>query len=133
MIAKQIERIKSLKRQQLEINSLLKTECKPKLTAKSAIPSMTGWLLRECQESNEKTKIRIVLFVICAMFAPVTLASEPLPRGLRSCLSKTFKIKGGMVSYYLNGLYLYYERYKSFRNEVDRLLEIVNASVLPNI
>lgn len=133
MIAEQIERIKSLKKQQSEINSQLKMECKPKITAKSAIPRMTRWLLQECQESNEKTKIRIVLFVICAIFAPVTLASEPLPRGLRSCLSKTFKIKGGMVSYYINGLYLYYERYKSFRIEVDRLLESVNASVLSNI
>ena len=133
MIARQIEKIKSLKKQQTEINRQLKEESSPKLTAKSTIPRMSEWLLHECREDNEKTKIRIVLFVICAMFAPVTLASEPLPRGLRSCLSKTFKIKGGMVSYYLNGLYLYYERYKSFRNEVDRLLEIVNASVLPNI
>lgn len=122
MIVEQLERIIALKSQQREINAKLKQESKPSMTAINILPSMVSWLNQECQAEDESTKIRIVLFVVCAMYAPITLTKNPLPRGLRNNIGEAFNIKGNMVSYYLNGLFLYYERYRSFRAEVDRLI-----------
>lgn len=132
MIAEQIERIITLKSQQREINAKLKQESKPTMTAINILPRMVAWLTQECQEEDESTKIRIVLFVVCAMYAPITLTKNPLPRGLRNNIGKSFKIKGNMVSYYLNGLFLYYKRYRSFRAEADRLILKLTEDFLPN-
>lgn len=123
MKIEQVKKIIALKQRQKELASQLEDACKPSYSDIGAIPRIARFLLRDCRLENVSDKNKAVLFVLCALYSPCTLSGLSLKRGMRDSFAESLAVNRGMVSYYLNGLYLYYERYKSFRLEVERLLK----------
>lgn len=81
--------------------------------------------LAPSQSPNKPFVRRRFLFVLLFLFSPKTLAGGKMGHGLRAEIAKVMKIESSNVSHYHSNILFFYNVYSDFREDVNKLFEIV--------
>lgn len=127
-----IVEIRSIRDQKARLSERERELTKPILTDLDMIPTLYGWFKdivspQEifCANVSQRKKF---IFIILILYSPSALADGKMKRGLRNKLAEVFGLNGkSTISDNLNGLYLSYQLYKYFRQDIHRIyIEIMN-------
>ena len=121
-----IVEIRSIRDQKARLSERERELTKPILTDLDMIPTLYGWFKEIfCANVPQRKKF---IFIILILYSPSALADGKMKRGLRNKLAEVFGLNGkSTISDNLNGLYLSYQLYKYFRQDIHRIyIEIMN-------
>lgn len=127
-----IVEIRSIRDQKARLSERERELTKPILTDLDMIPTLYGWFKdivsqQEIFRANVSQRKKFI-FIILILYSPSALADGKMKRGLRNKLAEVFGLNGkSTISDNLNGLYLSYQLYKYFRQDIHRIyIEIMN-------
>lgn len=127
-----IVEIRSIRDQKARLSERERELTKPILTDLDMIPTLYGWFKdivsqQEIFRANVPQRKKFI-FIILILYSPSVLADGKMKRGLRNKLAEVFGLNGkSTISDNLNGLYLSYQLYKYFRQDIHRIyIEIMN-------
>lgn len=127
-----IVEIRSIRDQKARLSERERELTKPILTDLDMIPTLYGWFKdivspQEIFCANVPQRKKFI-FIILILYSPSALADGKMKRGLRNKLAEVFGLNGkSAISDNLNGLYLSYQLYKYFRQDIHRIyIEIMN-------
>ena len=127
-----IVEIRSIRDQKARLSERERELTKPILTDLDMIPTLYGWF-KDIVSSQEIFCANVpqrkkFIFIILILYSPSALADGKMKRGLRNKLAEVFGLNGkSTISDNLNGLYLSYQLYKYFRQDIHRIyIEIMN-------
>lgn len=128
----QIVEIRSIRDQKARLSERERELTKPMLTDLDMIPTLYDWF-KEIVSQQEPFRANVsqrkkFLFVILILYSPCALAGGKMKNGLRNKLAEVFGLnEKSTISNNLNGLYLSYQLYKYFRQDIHRIYtEIMN-------
>lgn len=122
----QIVEIRSIRDQKARLSERERELTKPILTDLDMIPTLYDWF-KEIISQHEVFRANVpqrkkFIFIILILYSPSALADGKMKKGLRSKLADVFGINGkSTISDNLNGLYLSYQLYKYFRQDIHRI------------
>lgn len=122
----QIVEIRSIRDQKARLSERERELTKPMLTNLDMIPTLYDWF-KEIISQKETFRANVsqrkkFMFIILILYSPGALADGKMKRGLRDKLAEIFGINGkSTISDNLNGLYLSYQLYKYFRQDIHRI------------
>lgn len=122
----QIAEIRSIRDQKARLSERERELTKPMLTNLDMIPTLYDWF-KEIISQKETFRANVsqrkkFMFIILILYSPDALADGKMKRGLRDKLAEIFGINGkSTISDNLNGLYLSYQLYKYFRQDIHRI------------
>lgn len=127
-----IVEIRSIRDQKARLSERERELTKPILTDLDMIPTLYEWFKdivsrQEIFRANVPQRKKFI-FIILILYSPSALADGKMKRGLRDKLAEVFGINGkSTISDNLNGLYLSYQLYKYFRQDIHHIyIEIMN-------
>lgn len=127
-----IVEIRSIRDQKARLSERERELTKPILTDLDMIPTLYGWFKdivsqQEIFRANVSQRKKFI-FIILILYSPSALADGKMKRGLRNKLAEVFGLNGkSTISDNLNGLYLSYQLYKYFRQDIHHIyIEIIN-------
>lgn len=128
----QIVEIRSIRDQKARLSERERELTKPMLTDLDMIPTLYDWF-KEIISQKETFRANVsqrkkFIFIMLILYSPNTLANGKMKRGLRDRLVDVFGLNSkSTISDNLNGLYISYQLYKYFRQDIHRIYtEIMN-------
>lgn len=121
-----IVEIRSIRDQKARLSERERELTKPILTDLDMIPTLYGWF-KDIVSQQEIFRANVFqrkkfIFIILILYSPSALADGKMKRGLRDKLAEVFGLNGkSTISDNLNGLYLSYQLYKYFRQDIHRI------------
>lgn len=134
----EIAEIKSIREQKSRLSEREKELTEPILTDLAMIGKLWGWFKeiigeRDCPPRPESvTQRKKFVFIVLFLYSPSTLAGGKMAPGLRDRLADVLGVHApSVISNDMSNAVFFYQQYKDFRMEVDRVFNKVMKKVKP--
>lgn len=135
---REIEEIKSIRKQRNRILEKEKELTKPMLTDLDRIEQLYEWFKEIVSNRNNMGWVENVsqrkkfLFIILFLYSPSTLAGDKMRSGLRNKLAEVLGVNAkSVISDNRNNLIFSYQLYKYFRQDVDWIFNEMMQKINP--
>ena len=133
-LSSSIEELKNIRDLKSKLSKREEEISLPLISDISYMSNIYKYFMEIVNDTDKVSLRKKFLFIALRLFAPSALIGTKLPKGLRVELAKLFPdISPSVISNNISDLLFLYQRYKAFRNDIDRIYSEIKSMYLSKI